>query len=78
MKITMGSGAFVGVNTGSRARANTGTGLYPMVAWKIKGETTFMIEGMNAACGTAIDWARSAGLYSSVRIPQRVLSCLLQ
>ena len=36
-------------------------GLYPLVGWKIGGETVYLAEGNAAGCGTAMEWARQMG-----------------
>ena len=38
-------------------------GLYPIVGWKIGGETVYLAEGNAAGCGTAMEWAHSMGGY---------------
>lgn len=39
------------------------TGLYPIVGWKIGGETVYLAEGNAAGCGTAMEWAHKMGAY---------------
>ena len=36
-------------------------GLYPLVGWKIGGETVYLAEGNAAGCGTAMEWSRQMG-----------------
>ncbi len=36
-------------------------GLYPVVGWKIGGETVYLAEGNAAGCGTAMDWGHKMG-----------------
>ena len=40
------------------------SGLYPLVGWKIGGETVYLAEGNAAGCGTAMEWAGKMGIYS--------------
>lgn len=56
VKISHGSGSFVDINTGSKARVS-GKGLYSLIAWRLNGKCTYMLEGTNAMTGTMIDWA---------------------
>ncbi|EGC38282.1 hypothetical protein DICPUDRAFT_28891 [Dictyostelium purpureum] len=62
-KLTIGTGCFVNINTGSQARASR-SGMYPLVGWKIKDEVTYVMEGKGMAAGTAIDWAQSFGMFN--------------
>ncbi|XP_015774274.1 PREDICTED: putative glycerol kinase 5 [Acropora digitifera] len=59
---TMGTGSFVNINTGSYPHASV-AGLYPLVGWKIGGETVYLAEGNAAGCGTAMEWAGKMGTY---------------
>ncbi|MFW9995807.1 MAG: glycerol kinase 5 [Candidatus Odinarchaeota archaeon] len=54
-KISLGSGAFVDVNVGNRAKLSK-RGLFPLVAWVIDEKPAYMLEGHVAAAGTFIDW----------------------
>uniref|UniRef100_I3JWW7 Glycerol kinase 5 n=1 Tax=Oreochromis niloticus TaxID=8128 RepID=I3JWW7_ORENI len=58
VKITMGTGTFMDINTGS---------LYPLVGWKIGSEVVYLAEGNAADTGTAIKWAQKLELFSDVR-----------
>lgn len=44
------------------------TGLYPIVGWKIGGETVYLAEGNAAGCGTAMEWAHKMGAYLTVML----------
>ncbi|OQR69002.1 glycerol kinase-like [Tropilaelaps mercedesae] len=44
IKITMGTGTFINVNTGSRPYGSFSRGVYPVVGWMISGRTTYLIE----------------------------------
>ena len=39
------------------------SGLYPLVGWKIGGETVYLAEGNAAGCGSAMEWAGKMGTY---------------
>lgn len=44
VKITLGTGAFLNVNTGLKPHASV-AGIYPLVAWKYGNELVYMAEG---------------------------------
>lgn len=56
IKISHGSGSFVDINVGEKPIVSR-KGLYPLIAWKIKDETKYMLEAINALTGTIINWA---------------------
>uniref|UniRef100_A0A3P9BAH2 Glycerol kinase 5 n=1 Tax=Maylandia zebra TaxID=106582 RepID=A0A3P9BAH2_9CICH len=66
VKITMGTGTFMDINTGSKPHASV-AGLYPLVGWKIGSEVVYLAEGNAADTGTAIKWAQKLELFSDVR-----------
>jgi glycerol kinase len=55
VKISQGSGAFVNMNVGLKAKVSK-RGLFPLIAWGIDGVPTYMLEGFVATAGTLIDW----------------------
>ncbi len=55
VKISQGSGAFVDINVGPKEKLSR-RGLFPMVAWVLDGQPTYMLEGYVATAGTLIDW----------------------
>ncbi|RZN66487.1 MAG: glycerol kinase [Candidatus Methanolliviera hydrocarbonicum] len=57
VKCTNGTGTFVDMNTGDVPMASTHQ-LTPLVAWKLRGETTYMLEGLIANTGSAVQWLR--------------------
>ncbi|XP_077579777.1 glycerol kinase 5 [Stigmatopora nigra] len=65
VKITMGTGTFMDINTGGAPHASV-KGLYPLVGWKMGSEVVYLAEGNAADTGTAIDWARALDLFSDV------------
>ena len=66
IKITMGTGAFVDLNTGNYAFPST-TGCYPLVGWQLSDEpiVTYLAEADDNACGAAVDWGARAGFYDN-------------
>ncbi|XP_042195211.1 putative glycerol kinase 5 isoform X2 [Callorhinchus milii] len=63
VKLTMGSGTFLSINTGTKPHASV-SGLYPLVAWKIGPEITYLAEGNSADTGIVIKWAKGLGFFS--------------
>ncbi|KAK0177978.1 hypothetical protein PV328_001971 [Microctonus aethiopoides] len=61
VKVTMGTGTFLDVNTGTQPHASA-TGLYPLVAWKIGDELVYMVEGSSNDNGTLVEWTKSLGI----------------
>ncbi|KAM9845231.1 glycerol kinase 5 [Aulostomus maculatus] len=66
VKITMGTGTFMDINTGSKPHTSV-AGLYPVVGWKIGSEVVYLAEGNSADTGTAINWAQELELFSDVQ-----------
>ncbi|KAH0946986.1 hypothetical protein HN011_006730 [Eciton burchellii] len=64
LKITMGTGTFVNVNTGQEPHASI-TGLYPVVGWRIGKELTYVVEGSSSDTGILIEWAKSLGIVNN-------------
>ena len=64
VKISQGSGAFVDLNVGAKAKLSR-RGLFPLIAWVINGKPVYMLEGYVATAGTLIDWlGQGIGLSS--------------
>jgi glycerol kinase len=57
VKCTQGTGAFVDMNTGCNAVAST-SGLLPFVAWKLRGQVVYMLEGYTNMAGAAVQWLK--------------------
>jgi len=55
VKCTIGTGAFIDLNTGKNPVASL-QGLLPLIAWKLNGRITYMTEGYVNMAGAAIDW----------------------
>lgn len=62
VRLTMGTGSFLSFNTGDLPHSSI-TGLYPIVAWKIRDETVFFAEAQASDTATVIDWCRNIGLF---------------
>ncbi|MHA1257287.1 MAG: glycerol kinase 5 [Promethearchaeota archaeon] len=58
LKVTNGTGSFVDINTGDKPFASKRR-LYPMVAWSMDGEVTYLLEGMSHNTGNIIDWIQN-------------------
>ncbi len=65
-KITFGTGAFALVVTGKTPFQSAEQGLLPTVAWQLKDQDpVYAIDGGIFSAGSAINWAKSLGLFSS-------------
>ena len=64
LKCTMGTGMFLLINTGSKPHASL-SGYYPVIGWKIGKELTYLAEANFPSCGSAIEWGKNFGLYST-------------
>lgn len=60
IKVTLGTGSFLNLNTGSECNASI-YGLYPLVAWN-HGEVIYTMEGSSNDTGSIIQWAMNFGL----------------
>ncbi|HEX2677197.1 MAG TPA: glycerol kinase, partial [Polyangiales bacterium] len=57
-KCTYGTGAFLLMNTGTKAMASK-NGLLTTIGWKIgKGDTVYALEGSSFVAGSAVQWLR--------------------
>ncbi|XP_067898677.1 putative glycerol kinase 5 isoform X2 [Heterodontus francisci] len=72
VKLTMGTGTFMSVNTGTQPHASL-TGLYPLVGWKIGSEIVYIAEGNAADTGKVIQWAQQLGLFSNVAETEKMV-----
>jgi glycerol kinase len=57
MKVTNGTGSFIDLNTAGEPFASKRR-LYPLIAWRLDGEITYMLEGLSHNTGNIIDWIR--------------------
>jgi glycerol kinase len=68
VKISQGSGAFVDMNVGPKAKLSK-RGLLPIVAWVLNGQKTYLLESFVATAGTLIDWlGQGIGLSDTPKI----------
>ncbi len=65
-KCTYGTGAFLLMNTGTAAPRST-NGLTTSVAWTIRGESKYCIDGQVFTAASAIRWLQDLGLISDAR-----------
>ena len=71
VKSTYGTGCFVLVNTGAKALPSRNR-LLTTVAYRLKGQTTYALEGSIFNAGTVIQWLRdNVGLISSAAESER-------
>jgi glycerol kinase len=57
VKCTNGTGAFVDINTGDAPMASIHK-MTPLIAWKMQGKTTYMMEGIISSAGSSVQWLR--------------------
>lgn len=57
VKCTNGTGTFIDMNTGDEPVASIHK-MTPMVAWKMQGKTTYMLEGIISSAGSSIQFLR--------------------
>uniref|UniRef100_A0A1Y9H2M2 Glycerol kinase 5 n=1 Tax=Anopheles dirus TaxID=7168 RepID=A0A1Y9H2M2_9DIPT len=66
VKITMGTGSFLNVNTGTKCLASV-HGLYPLIGYRLQGaagtDINYLMEGSSNDTGSIIEWALSVGLF---------------
>ncbi|PRP81178.1 hypothetical protein PROFUN_02012 [Planoprotostelium fungivorum] len=65
VKLTVGTGAFVTLNTGQRCRYSP-HGLYPEIAWSFGGKNVFLMEAVEHNCGGAIQWAANLKMIDDI------------
>lgn len=57
VKCTNGTGTFIDMNTGDEPVASIHN-MTPMIAWKMGGKTTYMLEGIISSAGSSIQFLR--------------------
>lgn len=61
-KLTLGTGAFLDVNTGGQAIAGI-EGTYPIVGWKLtNGYFAYVLESPCGEASSSISWAQQIGI----------------
>ncbi|TGJ98860.1 glycerol kinase [Leptospira langatensis] len=74
VKISQGSGAFVDMNMGDKPKISK-RGLFPLVAWRLNGKPTYMLEGFTGTVGTLIDWlGKGIGLSDTPKVLNELAS----
>ncbi|CAL4121626.1 unnamed protein product [Meganyctiphanes norvegica] len=63
VKVTLGTGAFMNVNTGEKSHASV-AGIYPVIGWKDREGIAYMAEGSSNDNGTIVDWGKQVGFYN--------------
>lgn len=66
LKVTNGTGTFVDLNVGEEPWASS-RGLLPLIAWRLKGEMRYMLEGLLLFSGSAVELLKEIGIYDDVR-----------
>lgn len=65
VKITFGTGAFILAITDDKPYQSAEQGLLPTVAWQLEGQNpVYALDGGVFSAGSAINWAKSLGLFS--------------
>ncbi|EPB70784.1 hypothetical protein ANCCEY_10107 [Ancylostoma ceylanicum] len=65
VKISLGTGTFVDLNTGSSIHASM-NGLYPLVGWRFNNKPVFVAEGNDHDTAVVLKWAQSIGLQTPI------------
>ena len=63
-KCTYGTGAFLLATTGAHA-VRSGTGLVGCVAWRLRGQPTWCLDGQVFTVGAAVSWLQSVGIIAA-------------
>jgi glycerol kinase len=66
-KCTFGTGAFLLAQLGSRAVRST-AGLTTSVAWRLRGNTSYCVDGQVYTAASAVRWATELGLVDSAEM----------
>ncbi|XP_076257868.1 glycerol kinase 5 isoform X2 [Rhynchophorus ferrugineus] len=64
LKITMGTGVFLNLNTAQCIRGGI-HGTYPLVSWRVNNGLTYMTEASGSDCGSLVEWMLATGLISN-------------
>ncbi|XP_076238724.1 glycerol kinase 5 isoform X2 [Calliopsis andreniformis] len=59
LKITMGTGTFLNVNTGTKAHASI------TVGWRIQNELIYLVEGASNDTGVLVEWVKKIGIIEN-------------
>lgn len=72
-KCTFGTGAFLLANTGNDA-LRSAAGLSSSVAWRVRGETRYCVDGQVYTAASAVRWLRDLGLIDSAEDLDRIVA----
>ena len=75
VNLTLGTGGFFDMNTGPKPHASV-SGTYPVAAWHIDGQLTFMAESAFPGVGTSLELAKRHGLLDSLNELHHVVTCV--
>ncbi|KAB1283297.1 putative glycerol kinase 5 [Camelus dromedarius] len=75
VKLTMGTGTFLDINTGSNPQQSVG-GFYPLIGWKIGQEVVCLAESNAGDTGTAIEWAQHLDLFTDAAETEKMARSL--
>ncbi|XP_017709694.1 putative glycerol kinase 5 isoform X2 [Piliocolobus tephrosceles] len=75
VKLTMGTGTFLDVNTGNSLQQTIG-GFYPLIGWKIGQEVVCLAESNAGDTGTAIKWAQQLDLFTDAAETEKMAKSL--
>ncbi|XP_047303854.1 glycerol kinase 5 isoform X3 [Homo sapiens] len=75
VKLTMGTGTFLDINTGNSLQQTTG-GFYPLIGWKIGQEVVCLAESNAGDTGTAIKWAQQLDLFTDAAETEKMAKSL--
>ena len=64
LKISLGSGSFLDVNTGKDVHASM-QGLVPLVGWRIGDDLVYLAEGAYHDTSSVIIWAQNMGMFEN-------------
>jgi glycerol kinase len=79
VKCTNGTGTFIDINTGDAPMASIHR-MTPLIAWKIGGKATYMMEGIISSAGSSVQWLKDnlkiiEELGDSEKMAMRVDDC---
>lgn len=65
MKLTLGTGSFLSVNTGSQAYPAITGSAYPAIGWKLRANNkpAYILESDSSDTGTSILWAQQLDFF---------------
>ncbi|KAF0883699.1 TFDP2 factor, partial [Crocuta crocuta] len=76
VKLTMGTGTFLDINTGNNLQHSIGGSFYPLIGWKIGQEVVCLAESNAGDTGTVIKWAQELDLFTDVAETEKMAKSL--